>query len=208
MAFCGFQDDILTRITRESRASLGFKQLCAQGLFMQECVTGLTLREWAYRSAFRVCPRIFYNRNYCHKKPRAFVCPRFIPYLTGQCIFWLTGCDRKCTFFLLNQKWERWNYFYSLGTTSMALELPRIEFSQSSDWSDTAWIWTCPYLLSTYSQSIYWFQIYKSTKHRKSMTCLRICVQMILQNMTWEEIASEFRLLYDPRKNAENPGKA
>ena len=34
-------------------------------------------------------------------------------------------------FLLLNQKWERWNYLYSLGTTSVALELPRIEFLQS-----------------------------------------------------------------------------
>ena len=38
----------------------------------------LTLREWAYRSAFRVCPMIFYNRNYCHKNACAFFCPRFL----------------------------------------------------------------------------------------------------------------------------------
>ena len=37
--------------------------------------------------------------------------------------------------FLLNQKWERWNYLYSLGTTSVALELPRIEFSLSFVWT-------------------------------------------------------------------------
>ena len=28
-------------------------------------------------------------------KTRAFVCQRFLPYLTGQCIFWLPGCDRS-----------------------------------------------------------------------------------------------------------------
>ena len=62
---------------------------------LREALNQLTLREWAYCSAFRVCPRIFDNNHYCHKKPRAFVCPRFLPYLTGQCIFWLTGCDRS-----------------------------------------------------------------------------------------------------------------
>ena len=37
--------------------------------------------------------------------------------------------------FLLNQKWEHWNYLYSLGTTSVALELPLIEFSRSYVWT-------------------------------------------------------------------------
>ena len=45
--------------------------------------TQLTVCELAYRSAFRICPSVFYTENYCHKNAHVCVCPRPLLYLTG-----------------------------------------------------------------------------------------------------------------------------
>ena len=75
-----------------ARADLFLKHML--WVFIRIALPGqLTLHDWVYRSSSRIC--LFYKRNYCHKKVCAFVCPRILPYLTGQYIFWLTGYDRS-----------------------------------------------------------------------------------------------------------------
>lgn len=58
--------------------------------------------------------RVYFTRETVVTKPQnppAFVCPRVLPCLTGQCIFWLMGFDRSIRVLTLVTNWC--NYYFT-----------------------------------------------------------------------------------------------